>query len=646
MGKLIDGAGFVDAFLVMLGSQDTSPPRKQTPTSGIKGRVANEGLPEAVVSIVQELREPNDITRAVNGAYCDLFAGDSSQYSNDLSAADFALAGYLIRRGLTPRDTELTMRASGRYRSKWDEPRGNVTWLEHTILRVVELSDESQQAVGSNNEAVAINDGEWSEPRELGEELLPVEPFNPELLPATFREWVCDTSERMQAPLDFLAISAMVGAGAVIGNKIGIQPKQSDIGWIEVPNLWGAIVGRPSSMKSPALEAMLAPVMSLEAKALQSFEAQLPVRQFELAKYEADKKAFGAKLKKGQAVQSDMPIEPQFEQQRRYVANDTTFQKLGVLCAENPNGLLIFQDELSGLLEGISCQGQEGARAFYLTAWNGRQSYTFDRIGRGTTLISKLCLSVLGGFQPAKLSEHLGGAVTGGHKDDGLAQRFQLLVYPDPSESWLYIDRSPKYDFKAVEEVFERLDTLEPAKIGAEDMLGRNIPILKFDGEAQETFIQILTKLELRLRRGDLDPALESHLAKYRKLIPALALLIHLIDVGHGPVGIGALKKAWGWSKYLKTHARRVYAVATGIKDRGTRSLMQLVESGALTDGFTAREVYRKGRSGLTRQEDAQEAIDALIELGWLRVVSDPVGSKPGRPSFRYVINPKIRRAA
>jgi hypothetical protein len=521
-----------------------------------------------------------------------------------------------------------------------------VTWLEHTILRVVELSDESHQAVGSNNEAVAINDGEWSEPRELEEELLPVEPFNLKLLPATFREWVSDTADRMQASVDFMAIAAMVAAGSVVGNKIAIQPKQTDTGWVESPNLWGGGVGVPSVMKSGSLESGTAPVKSLQIKAAEEYDRESRTRQFELAKYEVDKKEFELKLKKGLANQSDMPVEPKFEPQRRYVVNDTTFQKLGEILRDNPHGVLVYQDELSGLLESLSAKGQEGARGFYLTAWTGRQSYVFDRIGRGTILIRQTCISLLGAFQPDKLRQHLGAAVTGGRNNDGMTQRFQLLVYPDVPREWSYVDRRPQFDMFKIQEVFERLDQLDPLSIGALSDFNQDIPVLKFDDEAQALFVKMLTTLERRLRRGDLDPALESHLAKYRKLIPALALLIHLIDVGHGPVGMTALKKAWGWSKYLESHARRVYAVATGIKDRGTRSLMQLLESGAFADGFTAREVYRKGRSGLTRQEDAQEAIDALLDLGWLRAVSDPVGSKPGRPSFRYVINPKIRRAA
>jgi hypothetical protein len=40
--------------------------------------------------------------------------------------------------------------------------------------------------------------------------------------------------------------------------------------------------------------------------------------------------------------------------------------------------------------------------------------------------------------------------------------------------------------------------------------------------------------LEYKLRAGDLTPALESHVSKYRTLVPALALINHLADGGRG----------------------------------------------------------------------------------------------------------------
>jgi hypothetical protein len=41
--------------------------------------------------------------------------------------------------------------------------------------------------------------------------------------------------------------------------------------------------------------------------------------------------------------------------------------------------------------------------------------------------------------------------------------------------------------------------------------------------------------LELRLRSRSTHPALESHHSKYRKLVPAVALITHLADMGVVP---------------------------------------------------------------------------------------------------------------
>ena len=135
MGNLIDRADIIGAFLNMIGGKESSHHSEEGQSSGLTGRVADDALPEVVLGIVRELREPNDITRVVHGAYCDLFAGDSSCYGNDLSAADFALVGHFLGRGLCTQEAELAMRASGRYRPKWDELRGQLTWLEYTIRR-------------------------------------------------------------------------------------------------------------------------------------------------------------------------------------------------------------------------------------------------------------------------------------------------------------------------------------------------------------------------------------------------------------------------------------------------------------------------------------------------------------------------------
>lgn len=85
-------------------------------------------------------------------------------------------------------------------------------------------------------------------------------------------------------------------------------------------------------------------------------------------------------------------------QRRRYVVNDSSVEKMGEILSANPNGVLVFRDELTGFLRSLEREGQEVGRAFYLEAWNGTGRFTYDRIGRGTVDIEAYCISILGVF--------------------------------------------------------------------------------------------------------------------------------------------------------------------------------------------------------------------------------------------------------
>ena len=111
------------------------------------------------------------------------------------------------------------------------------------------------------------------------------------------------------------------------------------------------------------------------------------------------------------------------------------------MLRDNPFGLLIMRDELAGLLASWEKEGREGDRAFYLEAWNGSSSFDTDRIGRGSIRIPNLCASIFGGIQPDKLTMYLEQAANS-LANDGMLQRFQLLVYPDPVP-WRYVDQFP-----------------------------------------------------------------------------------------------------------------------------------------------------------------------------------------------------------
>jgi hypothetical protein len=125
------------------------------------------------------------------------------------------------------------------------------------------------------------------------------------------------------------------------------------------------------------------------------------------------------------------------------------------------------------------------------------------------------------------------------------------------------------------------------------------VPFLRFDDAAHDIFLGWRQDLESLLRTTELHPALASHFSKYRKLVPALALISHLADRGVGPVSEGAVLRAVAFVEYLAAHARRVYGAGTEAETAAAKAILSRIRKGGLTDRFTAREIYRAGWSNL-----------------------------------------------
>ena len=277
--------------------------------------------------------------------------------------------------------------------------------------------------------------------------------------------------------------------------------------------------------------------------------------------------------------------------------------------------------------------------------WDGKGELTYDRIGRGTVRVPSNTLSILGGIQPDVVTPYVREAVRGGTGNDGLLQRFQLFVWPDVPGDWRNVDEWPDTEAKnQAFAVFEYLDKLTPETVGADSSDG--IPFLRFTDDAQECFDAWRAGLEKKLRSDVEHPAFEAHLAKYRKLVPALALLIHLADRKSGPVSLSALSKALLWADYLEAHARRIYSVVLRPDTAAARELAKHLQRGDLSTRFNLREVYRKGWAGLSDKEDAEAATEILCDLDWIRPAVDAprrVPGTPGRsPSPIFEVNPKF----
>jgi putative DNA primase/helicase len=459
----------------------------------------------------------------------------------------------------------------------------------------------------------------------------------------------------MQCSPEFPAVGMTVAAASLVGRKFGIRPKRYD-DWLELCNLWGLQIAPVAMLKTPTLQQSVVPLRRLVAKAWEAFEKE----EHEYAVNEMlrvqRKKLLEENLKKDLKGKKDADAREKVEQHlreasekpvcHRYEVNDVTIPKLGELLAQNPNGLLYVRDEIHGFWRALDREEHAGDRAAYLEMWDGKGELTYDRIGRGTIRVPSNTLSMLGTIQPDLLVPYVRESVRGGRGNDGFIQRYQLAVSPDPPREWKNVDRWPDSEAKAAAfALFEYLDQLSAQDVGA-NIEEKGIPFLRFTPDAEECFNDWRAQLEKQLRSGVDHPAFTAHIAKYRKLVPALSLFNHVADRKLGPVSLAAIERALLWAKCLETHARRIYSAALRPDMAAARELAKHLQHRDLPERFSLREVYRKCWAGLSEKEDAEAASEILCDLGWIRPAVDapkrPLGA-PGRgPSPTFEMNPQI----
>lgn len=351
----------------------------------------------------------------------------------------------------------------------------------------------------ANNRA---SNKDWPTPKPIPNDLPPVDSFALDFMPVRLAPWINDIATRLQCPPDYPAITVITALGAVVGRKIGIKP-QMKTDWLEIPNVWGAFIGPPGMLKSPAMNEALRPIHRLEAEAARSTEIARQayaagLDAFRLRKQVAIALA-RAKLKKtlqGEKhigkIDLELGKQPQEPVPVRYRTNDTTYQALAELIANNPTGILVERDELVSLLRHLDRHDQAVARGFFLTGWSGTQPYTLDRITRGTRHIGAVCISVLGNSQPARIAEYVKRVNTNDTGGDGLLQRFGLMAWPNTHPDWKDVDRNP--DSRAREDawkVFDRLSNLDSRgaiALGARRGPSDSVPFFRLSAAAHDEY--------------------------------------------------------------------------------------------------------------------------------------------------------------
>lgn len=457
---------------------------------------------------------------------------------------------------------------------------------------------------------IAISHDEENRPVDLWGTFEPPRlPIN--LLPRVIENFAMTLARHMGADPAGLAMAAITVCAAAIPDQISLRMKQHDAGWQERARIWTALIGLPSTKKSPIISAAVLPIARMDGDLVRQWQA---------------KHAAWSALDK--AERNAIP-EPQ---QCRHRVEDTTVEALQDVLKGSPQGVLCIRDELSGWfgsMERYAGGGKASAsdRAIWLQAFNGGE-YALNRVGRGTTLIPNLSVSLLGGIQPEAIRQ-----IAAGITDDGLLQRlFPIVLRPATAgEDAPMPPAQMFYDYTV-----SRLTQLRPPLTGT----------LRFDPEAQALRGRLEQRHTALMAMETVSPKLASHIGKLDGLFGRLCLVWHCVEHAHSPIlpteigGDTACLVADFMERFLLPHAVTFYAGTLGLSDHHER--MQAVAAHIVAKGLhtiTVRDVQRGTRAmrGITNA-DVRPLLEQLVALNWLSEASGPRASSD--PTF--IVNPTV----
>lgn len=208
---------------------------------------------------------------------------------------------------------------------------------------------------------------------------------------------------------DYPAAMLLSAVGALVGKLFSVRVASD---WIEPLSFWCALVGPPSSGKTPSAKPIRRKLSEIQIEIAKEHRLQV---EAELQQAKEDE-ALPAEIAQLQKSLNEPP---------RHLVNDATSEALAQIEARSTRGLLVERDELSGLIEGLERYSSGVDRAYYLEGWNDGP-FILDRIRSGTTMIPDHCISIAGGIQPDRFQALL----TNSGDDDGFSARL-LIFWPE-----------------------------------------------------------------------------------------------------------------------------------------------------------------------------------------------------------------------
>ena len=465
-------------------------------------------------------------------------------------------------------------------------------------------------------------------------------------LPQPWRDWVVDTARSAGAPADYVAQAVLGAVAGVCGAGVLARVTPS---WSEPLVLWQALLGGPSSGKSPALAAVRRLVDPID-DALRREDDKRRGRhaaRVEQARQRSERwQAECLQAAETGAVPPPMPPDGGIDRDfvpARIIVDASSVAALGDAVSANPRGVILWRDaspvwpqELDRSTGGRNADRSD--RASWLAAWSAGEVGLKRRSHDGLQRLARFAVSVIGALHPERLAEQMSRG------DDEVAARL-LYSWPHPPPYCRLKDRRPPPDGEA----FEMLRRIAGAAGTPHEPL-----LLHCDEGALESLDGFLAGLHAEIAKADGMEAgwLGKGGGTVVRLAAALALLAWSgaasIDGPPGHIGRQQVDDAVAlWAGYFKPHARAVFNQAAPASDgerRARRVVRWLADSGRAE--VSRKEIRCQALGDTVNAVEADRVIDRLSKAGILRLHVAPSSSQGGRPMRRWVVNPALREDA
>ena len=353
--------------------------------------------------------------------------------------------------------------------------------------------------------------------------ILPVDGLSPN---AT--EMLRKVASSLQCPVD-IALSAMF---ATVGVAMGKRVIIDDGKYRNYPCLWVCVVAPSGSNKSTPIRFFLQPLKDRDS--------------YNYGVYREELRAY-------RQAGDDKGDKPVFKQ---YVISDSTPEARNQVLSVNPNGILLYRDELKGMIDDFCRYAKSGELSQMLSMFDS-DTIVVNRKSDEPLLIKDPFMSIIGSIQPSVLVDTLGND---NMMNNGFNQRW-LFCYPESGMPEMYNDVSiPQSVISDWKDFIYNLIMYDFSVMGGK---------IYIRGEAKRVYIDYYNSLQIK--KAGADDYLSSVYSKLQIHVIRWAGVAHIL--GNSPTSIDITPEEMEYSvrcmDYFERCALKVYRML--LEGRGNR---------------------------------------------------------------------------